>query len=142
MTRAFTPLLRNPTSEFYLQNVEARITDEGKPAYHLPVNGDQQLVYINYHYIPNSEARAGDPTLEASDPMIYGLVQHFDVQPKRYVKNKVQDDKGSQFEIEGFIFNVKSVEVNHHGGFMIRLVRDDLCAEQRQDFFDEVAQEC
>ena len=142
MTRAFTPLLRNPTSEFYLQNVEARITDEGKAAYHLPVDGDPQLVYINYHYIPNSEARAGDPTIEAADEMIYGLVQHFDVHPEKYVTNKVQGASGSQFEIEGFIFNVKSVEVNHHGGFKIRLTRDKSCVEQRQEFFDEVAQEC
>lgn len=127
----------NP-GEFYAQQVEARLLHSGEYVRHLPIGAPPQWVVLNYQHIPIDGSITPDYALAGTNPRAWGLLPHFETQPRNYIEgNSVREHRGSQFEIRGLIFNVKSLKVNHRGGLHCELDPADNCAEPRAEFFIE-----
>lgn len=138
-TRPFAPTSFGINAgEFYAQQAEYRLRHSGEYVRHLPVGGAPQWVVLNYQHIPIDGSITPDYALAGTNPKAWGLLPHFEVAPRNYTDgNAVRAASGSQFEIRGLIFNVKSAKINHRGGLHIELAAADNCAVARPEFFTE-----
>ena len=127
-------------SRFHAEIVEARLAHSGEYLRHVPVGKDAQWLVMNYQYIPVSMAGAADFQLSGANPRLWGYLDHFADKPELFREgDSARPDRGSQFEIRGFMFNAKRIDVNHVGYVSIELVQDNRCAVARPEFFTEQA---
>lgn len=127
--------------DFHAEIIEARLSHSGEYVLHLPSNGAPQWVVMNYQFIPVDASVSPDFLLNATNPQLWGYVEHFADKPELYREgDSVRPARGSQFEIRGFLYNVKRVDVNHVGYVHIELALDDRCKEVRPEFFTEQAE--
>lgn len=125
-------------NEFYARLTEYRLGHGAEYMRHLPVGGAPQWVVLNYQHIPIDGSITPDYALAGTNPKLWGLLPHFETPPRNYTDgNSVRGPSGSQFEIRGLIFNVKSAKVNHRGGLHMELAVDANCATPRPEFFTE-----
>ena len=138
-TRPFAPTSFGiDAGAFYADQAEARLQHSGEYVRHLPFGAVAQWVVLNYQHIPIDASITPEYALAGTSPKAWGYLPHFDTPPKVYTRgNSVRPDSGSQFEIRGLIFNVKSVKVNHRGGLHCELDIADNCAIVRDEFFLE-----
>lgn len=139
--RVFAPAsfgLNRP--EFYAAAIEERLGHSGEYVRHISVDGSSQWVVMNYQYIPVSANVTGDYLVSGANPRLWGYIEHFESKPRLYREgDSVRPSSGSQFEIRGFTYNVKKVDINHVGYVSIELVIDKKCDAARPEFFEEQA---
>lgn len=139
-SRPFAPTqLNSRNKEFHACAVEARLISDGEYVQHIHEDGTFQWLVMNFQYIPVDASINPDFAIGSTDPKLWGLAAHFDVQPKRTIEGDAHDPQGgSTFEVRGLIYFVKKVNINHQGGIYIEIVQEDKCAEPRADFCDDV----
>ena len=139
MVRPFVPTGPLLPKTRYYEWIESRLSHSGEYVYHVPLAGPRQAVVMNFQHIPDKgEGGIGFQTGQTV-PQLWGLAVHFENVPTTYrPADSVRTPSGSQFEVRGFLYNAKYVEINHRDYMRVDLVRADKCAEPRPEFFDEM----
>ena len=139
MVRAFAPTSFTVSTERFAELREATLSHSGEYVYHMPIGGDTQAVVVHFQYIPVDASISHEFVLSGTNPKIYALADHFEVLPRDYKEgHSGRANAGSQFEVQGITYNVKSVTVNHRGYMTIELVQDDKCTSVRAEFSAEM----
>lgn len=130
--RPFAPTTLHRNPDHYCDLIEQRLLHSGEYVRHIPVGGIEQWVVMNHQFIPVDASINPDFAVTGTDPRLWGCAEHFGTQPSRYDEGDDHDGAcGSQFEVDGFMYNVKRVNINHNSGIYIELVRDNKCTERR-----------
>lgn len=146
MVRAFAPDMSqnigsNP--EFFKVIKENALERTGEWVRHIPhptADNEPQWVFMTYQFVPSDASIRAEFVIDGTDPMLFGLADHFITQPEKYRGgHSGKRALGSIFEVNGYLFQAKKVDVNKHGYADITLIRHDKCSGQRHEFCDEVA---
>ncbi len=126
--------------DFFASIIEQRLGHSGEYVRHLPSSSAAQWVVMNYQFIPADASITPDFTLNATNPKLWGYLDHFETKPQNWREgDSFKPSKGSQFEIRGLLFDVKSAKVNHVGYLYCELIQNSKCSVPRSEFFGEQA---
>lgn len=151
MVRPFAPNPAAAPSVEFFKSIKERALEcaGGEWVRHIPQGNDNtgnplnppQWVFMKYQYIPSDASIRPEFIIDGTDPMLFGLLDHFEVEPKTYKHgHSGKQARGSIFEVQGIMYRAKKVASNQWGYLDITLIRDENCTEPRVEFCDEVAQ--
>ena len=137
--RPFAPTSLGSVKTCIIEAREETLKKSGQYVYHMPIGGTRQPVVMHYQYIPVEAGIGTDFNPSGTVPKLWGVVLHFCDVPKEYHEgNSAKGPSGSQFEVDGWIYNAKKVTINHMCLIYIELVLDDKCKAPRPEFCDEI----
>jgi len=139
--RPFQPDSLPTGNDLFAELIEARLSHCGEWVRHIPCEGEPQWVVVNYQYIPEDSNAVAEFRMPGANPMLFGYAGHFEVQPSAFHDSDITcPATGSKFEVRGFAYRVLSVEVKSRGYIHINVSQEDKCADQRVEFFAEIAE--
>lgn len=141
MVRPFQPTsLPGVNPDIFKQMRETTLLCTGEWVRHLPCGKDEQWVGMHFQHIPQEAQLNPEYEKYKAEVTLWGLADHFECVPLRFDEGHSGKPKaGSQFEIQGYMYNVMGAPINHRGYMRVFLCRADKCAEPRPDFCDDVA---
>lgn len=140
MVRPFSPSsLPAINPDIFKTMREDALRCTGEWVRHMPCDGDAQWVVMHFQHIPDLASINPEYAIYNADSILWGLADHFEIVPSVYNEgHSGKRKRGSQFEIQGYIYNVKAAPVNHRGYARVFLCRDDKCREPNPNFCTEV----
>lgn len=105
----------------------------------MPCDGETQFVVMHFQHIPDLASINPEYAVYNADSILWGLADHFEIVPSVFHDgHSGKLKRGSQFEIQGFVYDVKAAPVNHNGYIRVFLSRSDKCAAVNCEFAVEV----
>ena len=135
MVRPFSPSSIAINPDVFKQMRETALMCTGEWVRHIPCEGNPQWIVLHFQHMPEQASINPEYVIYSAESSLWGLADHFEIIPTKFSEgHSGKPKRGSQVEVQGYLYNVMGAPVNHRGYIRVYLCRADKCTEPRAEF--------